>query len=95
MYAGTAPMRPVSGIRKASSASEGIVCTTPVAPMIKPSVAGRFAARIPSGMPMTMLAASDRKTSPSCSSVRRAKSGPKSLCQKSSNPPAFLPALPR
>ena len=34
MNAGTAPMRPVSGIRTASSASEGMVCTTPVAPRI-------------------------------------------------------------
>ena len=76
-------MRPVSGISTASSASDGIVCTTPVAPRIKPSVAGRLAARMPSGMPMTMLAASERKTSPRCSSVRRAKSGPKSLLQKS------------
>ena len=37
---------------------------------------------MPSGMPMTMLAASDRKTSARCSSVSRPKSGPKSLCQK-------------
>ena len=34
---------------------------------------------------MTMLAASERKTSPSCSSVRRPRSGPSSLRQKSLN----------
>jgi hypothetical protein len=43
IYAGTAPMRPVSGIRTASSASDGMVCTRPVAPMIQLSSAGRFA----------------------------------------------------
>jgi len=83
MNAGTAPMRPVRGISTARRASDGIVCATPVAPRISPSVAGRLAARMPSGMPMTMLAASDMNTSPRCSSVRRAKSGPKSLLQKS------------
>ena len=35
MNAGTMPMRPVSGISTASSASEGMVCTTPVAPRIQ------------------------------------------------------------
>ena len=82
MNAGIAPMRPVIGISKASSASAGIVCTTPVMPRIRPSLAGRRAARIPSGMPSAMLAASEANTSSKCSSVSRAKSGPNSFCQK-------------
>ena len=52
MNAGTAPMRPVSGISTASSASEGMVCTMPVMPRIAASVAGRRAARMPSGTPI-------------------------------------------
>ena len=47
--------------------------------MINPRVAGRSAARMPSGIPMTMLAASDTNTSPRCSSVSRPKSGPDGL----------------
>ena len=88
MNAGTAPMRPVSGISTASSASEGIVCTTPVAPRITPSVAGRFAARMPSGMPMTMLAASERNTSARCSSVSRAEIGTEELAARKRLPAA-------
>src|SRR5436309_9168287 len=46
MNAGTVPMRPVSGIRNASNASEGIVWTMPVVPRITPSLAGHFAQRM-------------------------------------------------
>src|ERR1700693_6342 len=59
MNAGTAPMRPVSGIRIARSASDGIVCTMTVAPRMMPSSAGRVAASIPSGKLMALIAARD------------------------------------
>ena len=63
-------------------------------PMMKPSVAGRFAARIPERMPMTILSSKQKEDDSRCSSVRRQKSDQRA-CAKSSTPPtvADVPAL--
>ena len=82
MSAGQVPIVPVSAMRKAKSASDGIVWITPTVPRIACSVFGSFAAATPSGTPSTMLAASDTNTSSRCSPVSRQKSGPNKAPQK-------------
>ena len=69
-------------IRKANSASEGMVWMTPTMPRIAWEARGSLAAAMPSGMPAAMLAASETSTSTRCSRVRRQKSGPKSVPRK-------------
>ena len=75
-------MRPVNGIRIASSANDGIVCKTPVPPKIIAPTRGCRAAATPSGTPINTLAASDSNTRPTCSTAKRMKSGPNSVAQK-------------
>src|SRR6267378_3404838 len=82
MSAGHVPIVPVSAMRKASSASDGIVWIKPTAPRTICSDFGSFAAMTPSGTPTAMLAASETNTSSRCSPVSRRKSGPNSAPQK-------------
>src|SRR5882762_949417 len=82
MSAGQVPIVPVSAMRKAKSASDGIVWITPTVPRIACSAFGSLAVVTPSGTPSTMLAASDANTSSRCSPVSRRKSGPNSVAKK-------------
>jgi len=90
--AGRTPMRPVIAIRKASSASEGIVCTTLTAPRASCPTRGTFAASTPSGTPTATDAASDANVSTRCSRVSFQKSPPSRVCQKLRRPSPRLPS---
>ncbi len=74
MSAGHAPM-PVSGMRKARSASDGIVCRSPAVASSGCVSRRTRAAAMPIGTPAATAAASEANTSVACSTARRPKSG--------------------
>src|SRR5262249_27411225 len=68
--AGGAPI-PNSGISSTSSASDGIVCSTPATPTSTRPRRGRRDASTPSGTASAIAASSDVPTRSRCSAVRR------------------------
>ena len=91
MSAGHTPMVPVSGIKNASSASEGTVWMRPVARSTGCSSRRCLAATMPSGTPTRIAAASEANTSARCCASRRPKSGANKADQKERRPPFSPP----
>ena len=89
--AGHVPIVPTSAMRKANSASDGMVWITPTTPRIGCAAQRSFAAATPSGTPSATLAASETKTSSRCSPVRRRKSGPNKAPRKLRCPARTVP----
>jgi hypothetical protein len=69
-------------MRKASSASAGIVCMRPTAAMMPCEARRERAAQMPSSIPTASAGTKDPATSPMCCAVSRPRSAPKSVLHK-------------
>ncbi|MNT30049.1 hypothetical protein D3C72_1658230 [compost metagenome] len=74
--AGTVPIMPSTGIKIASKASEGTVCSTPTKASTVCRSGAENAASTPSGMPIRHAKATDNNTRVTCWRVRVHKSSP-------------------